>query len=234
MTETGQLALACAAFVATHFLLSHPLRAPLVRMMGEGAFRGVYSLVALATFGWAIWAYGPASAASGPASLPGESAWIAATVAMWFASVLLAGSFFGNPALPAPGAAQAALRNPVGVFAITRHPMMWSFAIWAVVHIFIWPSRANHILATAILIMALGGALAQDVKKARLMGDAWRGWARRTAFVPFAGQVGGRLKWGAAWPGVVALVLGTALWLGLTWAHGPLGGRMPAGVWFWV
>ena len=233
MTETGQLALACAVFVGTHFLLSHPLRELLVKALGAKAFLGLYSLVALATFGWVIWAFRAAPATT-PAYLACEPAWIAATVAMWFASVLLAGSFFGNPALPAPGAVQSALRNPVGVFAITRHPMMWSFAIWAVVHLLIWPTRENHILATAILILSLLGALFQDGKKARLMGDAWRGWARRTAFVPFAGQVGGRVPWGAAWPGFVALGLGTLLWLGLTWGHGPLGGRMTAGIWFWL
>lgn len=233
MTGHGQLAVASAAFVGTHFLLSHPLRGSLVKMMGEGAFRGLYTVVALATFGWMLWAW-RAVPASVPAYLPGEAAWIAASVAMWFASVLLAGSFFGNPALPAPGAAQAALRNPVGVFAITRHPMMWSIAIWAVVHLLIWPTRENHILATAMLILALGGSLGQDAKKARLMGDAWRGWARRTAFVPFAGQVGGRLQWAAAWPGGIALTLGTLLWLALTWAHTPLGARMAAGIWFWM
>lgn len=233
MTGYGQLALASATFVGTHFLLSHPLRGATVRLMGEGGFRGLYSLVAFATFGWVLWAWHNAPA-SVPAYLPGEGAWIAASIAMWFAAVLLAGSFFGNPALPAPGAAQAALRNPVGVFAITRHPMMWSIAIWAAVHLLIWPTRENHILATAMLVLALGGSLGQDAKKARLMGDAWRGWARRTAFVPFAGQIGGTVPWGAAWPGAVALGLGTLLWLALTWAHTPLGARMAAGIWFWM
>lgn len=233
MTETGQLALACAAFVGTHFLLSHPLRGILTKLMGEGAFRGVYSVVAFATFGWIILAW-RAVPASIPAYLPGDGVWIAATAAMWFASVLLAGSFFGNPALPTPDARQAAMRNPVGVFAITRHPMMWSFAIWALVHLLIWPTRENHILTTAVLILALGGALAQDGKKSQLMGDAWRGWSRRTAFVPFAGQVGGRIPWAAAMPGVVATGLGTLLWLLLTWAHNPIGGRLAAGIWRWV
>ena len=35
--------LAAIAFVGTHFLLSHPLRAPMVRaMLGEGAFSGIF------------------------------------------------------------------------------------------------------------------------------------------------------------------------------------------------
>ena len=53
----GELIAACIAFVGTHFLLSHPLRKPLVDRVGEGLFLGLYSLVALVTLGWMVWAY---------------------------------------------------------------------------------------------------------------------------------------------------------------------------------
>jgi uncharacterized membrane protein len=56
------LALASVAFVGTHFLMSHPLRSPLIAKLGEKGFAGLYSLVALLTFGWMIWAYPDASA----------------------------------------------------------------------------------------------------------------------------------------------------------------------------
>lgn len=232
MSPIAMLGAACAAFVGSHFVLSHPLRGPLSGMMGEGAFRALYSLVAFATFGWIIWAWlgVPATA---PAYVAGDHAWIAASAAMWLASVLLAGSFFGNPAMPSQGAAAMAMRNPLGVFAITRHPMMWSFAIWALVHIALWPTPENHVLTTAIMILALGGAAGQDSKKARVMGDAWRGWCRRTSFFPFAGLFGRRISWAAAWPGSGALLLGTLLWLAMTWAHTPLGARLAAGIWRW-
>ncbi|MEQ1509458.1 MAG: NnrU family protein, partial [Sphingopyxis sp.] len=186
MSPISTLAFACASFVGSHFALSHPLRGPLSGMMGEGAFRGLYSLVAFATFGWIIWAW-LAVSATPPTYVVGDHGWIAASVVMWLASVLLAGSFFGNPAMPSPGASAMAMRNPLGVFAITRHPMMWSFALWAIVHMALWPTPENHVLSTAILALALGGAAGQDGKKARVMGDAWRGWCRRTSFFPFAG-----------------------------------------------
>jgi NnrU protein len=51
------LLLAAIALVGTHFLLSHPLRAPLVRVMGEPAFLGVYAVIAVATLIWMIVAY---------------------------------------------------------------------------------------------------------------------------------------------------------------------------------
>lgn len=38
------LLIAATAFVGTHFLMSHPLRAPLVSRLGEKGFLGLYSL----------------------------------------------------------------------------------------------------------------------------------------------------------------------------------------------
>ncbi|MEQ1725845.1 MAG: NnrU family protein [Sphingopyxis sp.] len=232
MSPIALLSLACAAFVGSHFALSHPLRSPLANMLGEGGFRVLYALIAFATFGWIIWTW-LAVPATAPAYVASDYAWIAASAVMWLASVLLAGSFFGNPAMPSPNATSMAMRNPLGVFAITRHPMMWSFALWAIIHMLLWPTSENHVLTTAILLLALGGAAGQDGKKARMMGDAWRGWCRRTSFFPFAGIIGGRVGWAAAWPGSGALLLGTLLWLAMTWAHMPLGARMAAGIWRW-
>ena len=57
MTEMASLIAACVAFVGSHFLLSHPLRAPLVARLGTGPFMGLYSLVALASFAWLVVAY---------------------------------------------------------------------------------------------------------------------------------------------------------------------------------
>ncbi|HCH94034.1 MAG TPA: MFS transporter, partial [Erythrobacter sp.] len=48
---------ASLAFVGMHFALSHPLRAPMARKLGENGFRALYSLVALATFVWAARAF---------------------------------------------------------------------------------------------------------------------------------------------------------------------------------
>ena len=232
MDALSTLLIACATFVGTHALLSHPLRGALVRWIGPGPFQGLYSLVALVSFGWIILAY-RAVPATAPAYVPGDATWIIASALMWAASVLFVGSFAGNPALPAPGASNIARREPRGVMGITRHPMMWSIALWAIVHILIWPTPENRILAIAILLLALGGSLGQDLKKSRLMGDAWRGWQRKTSFVPFMGQVSGRVPWRSAWPGVIAITAGTAFWLLLTWLHTPFGGRMAAGVWRW-
>lgn len=221
MSDLASLIAACAAFVGSHFILSHPLRAPLVARMGERAFMAVYSLVALATFAWMVIAFRAAPAGLYLWAVP---AWFGtvAQLVMLFASILLVGSFFGNPAMP-----EAKVKDwaPRGVFAITRHPMMWSFALWAFVHGALAPEPRNLILCGAIGFLALAGAAGQDAKKARLMGPKWRGWVSRTSFVPF---MRGPLP--AIWPGTVPVAGGLLLYLVATWAHGPLGG-VAAGIW---
>ena len=62
MTTVAPVALASAAFVGSHFALSHPLRAPLVGGSAKRGFAGLYSLVAFATLGWVIVAYRAAPA----------------------------------------------------------------------------------------------------------------------------------------------------------------------------
>src|SRR5439155_5038182 len=43
------LLLSAILFVGTHFLMSHPLREPLVGRVGEGPFRAIYVVVSLIT-----------------------------------------------------------------------------------------------------------------------------------------------------------------------------------------
>ena len=218
MTLQMWLLLSAIAFVGTHFLMSHPLRDPLVRSVGEGAFRGIYVIVSFITFGAMIYFYRAIGREPPLWSASSDGVWIVASLLMWFASILFVGSFIKNPAFPgAPGPSG----GPTGVFRITRHPMMWSFAIWAAVHLAVVAMPKALVLDGAILLLALGGAAGQDVKKARTMGDAWHEWTAQTAFVPFTRGVG--------YPGTVALVGGTIFFFLVTWIH-----PIPAGFWRWI
>ena len=222
MTGVGMLALASIAFVGTHFLMSHPLRAPMVSALGEKGFAGTYTLVSLLTFGWMIWAY-PDASAEAPQPLWDAGRWgsVIATLLMWLGSVLFVGSLRRNPAFPRPGRPITKIDEPHGVYSITRHPMMWGFALWALVHVIVNPTTASLILSAAIAFLALVGAALQDAKKKQLLGDVWREWTAKTSFIPY----GRGLKSADGF----ALLVGTIVWLAATWAHGALGYR-PAGV----
>jgi uncharacterized membrane protein len=223
------LLLACAsAFVGTHFVLSHPLRRPLVNVIGEKAFLALYSVVAFATLGATAWAYQKAPHTA-PLWNVDEGVWALATVLMLAASIMLLGSLIRNPAMP--GAANAATAEARGVYGVTRHPMLWAFAIWGMVHILIYPVGKNIIVAMAIIVLSLIGAALQDRKKATLDPQGWIAWESRTSYWPFAAIAQGRARFGDF--GAYALGGGTAVWLLATWAHIPLAGWR-AGIWRWL
>mgnify|MGYP002778184981 CR=1 FL=1 len=211
------------AFVGTHFAMSHPLRAPMVKALGAGGFQIAYTLVSFATLAWVYFAF----IAAPPADLPGSGAagWIAATIITLPAMILLAGSFIGNPALPTPMAEAQARAEPGGVFKVTRHPMMWAIGLWAASHLVLFWSVRTMVTALAMGILALVGARLQDAKKEALMGDAWVQWESKTSYWPRLGRFLG--------VGAVPLIAGTALWLAGSWVHLWRAG-IPAGVFRWI
>lgn len=224
--ELLALIAACAFLVATHFTLSHPLRAPMVRALGPIAFQGVYSLVSVAAM---VWMYLAFTAINAP-TLPlwagfDDASWLAASLFALLGMVLLAGSFLGNPGLPAPGAEEAARQEPAGMLRVTRHPMMWGISLTAIGHLIAAPTSRTLVVMTAVIVLALVGAHLQDRKKEALMGVAWRQWESKTSYWP---------KWPRLLQVKPALWLaGLVLWLLVTWLHTPAGG-IPAGVWRWI
>lgn len=217
-----ELIAANVTLLGSHFAMSHPLRASMVKLLGTGGFMAVYSLVSLAALVWIYFAF--RAAPSGDLGGSGEAGWIIATLLTLPAMILYAGSMIGNPALPSPKAEEQARAEPKGVFTITRHPMMWGFALWAISHIVLWFSWRTTITAGAILILALVGAHLQDRKKRAAMGEAWTQWESRTSFWP---RLGGFAKAGA-----LPWALGLILFVFLSWLHLPIGG-IAAGIWRW-
>ena len=229
MDGLGSIAAAAIAFVGTHLLLSHPLRQPIVRTVGNAAFLGIYSVIAAATLAWLVLAYRAAPAGT-PLWPVGEGLWAAATVVMLLASILLMGSLVRNPALPNPGSPAEAPAEARGVYAVTRHPMMWSFALWGLCHIAVYPVAPNIIIAGAVIVLALAGAAGQDRKKEALQPGTWPVWESKTSYWPFAAIISGKAKLGGF--GMHALAGGLVLWLVATWLHMPLAG-WKAGIWRW-
>jgi uncharacterized membrane protein len=221
MSDLAWLIIAISAFVAGHELLSHPLRAPLVAKLGDRGFMLVYSVVALGTLGLAVQLW----KAIEPNRLWTAPHWlhIICVIAMAFAAILFVGSVTApNPALmgmPAGG-------RPRGVQRITRHPMMWSFAIWGFVHIIMSADSRTIVLASGIITLALFGAAMQDGKK-KAQNPAYGDHMAATGFMPFGAQLRGRAAWSSALPGLVATVGGLALWALLLWGH-PLVIGLPA------
>ena len=216
------LSLACLAFVGSHFLMSHPLRRQMVWRFGNRGFAVVYSAISLALLYWMIAEFGVVP--KGDALWPvGDVLWAAASGITLLAAILFTGSFVRNPSFPGMPDAMAA-QKPFGVFRVTRHPMMWGFALWGAAHILVAPRIDNFIFAGSIIFLALVGAKAQEIKKAKLVGVEWDAWLRQTRYGLRLTSIG-RVGFGP-W------IAGLLLWAAATWAH-PYIGVAGAGMFRW-
>lgn len=223
-TATLMLAVGMSAFVGTHLLMSHPLRASLVRLFGQAGFLGFYSIISLVMFSGAVIAFGKAPASpqlwDGQALVP----WVLASLLTLVASALFLASLAGNPALAGTDIAGLSTRLPNGVFKVTRHPMMSAFTLWGAAHIIVAPSARTMILAGGVIALAVIGSIGQDAKKAALHGADWKVWMRRTSFLPNPAAFGElKLYWIAAIP----------VWMLLSWLHLKIA-LIPAGLWIWL
>ena len=117
------------------------------------------------------------------------------------------------------------------MFSVTRHPMMWGFALWGVAHILVVADAGQHRAGEDDHRPRAGRRVLQDKKKERLQPETWPAWEAKTSYWPLAAILAGRVKFTPA--GVVPILGGIALWLGASWAHLPLAG-FAAGVWRWL
>ena len=151
--------------------------------MGEGPFQGIYSLVALITFGAMIYFY-RAIGREPQLWNAGDAVWIAGTVLMWLGSILFVGSFVRNPALP--GARLDRGGSPHG--RVRDHPPSDDVGLR---HLGDRPSdrrrrRPRRWCSTARSSSSRWSARsARTARKPKLMGERWHEWTAQTAFVPF-------------------------------------------------
>jgi uncharacterized membrane protein len=190
MTPTLMLALASAAFLATHFVSSTPLRPALVAKIGEWPYVGLYSLVALLTLGGMVWAFAQAPREPlfpGIREIP--------FVLMPIAFVLLACGFYRNPTIVGAGKLLKSEEPARGIIRVTRHPIMWGFMLWAAAHILARGDVKSLIFFGSFILLAGIGTLAMDARQ-RANPD-WARFAAVTSHVPFQAIVEkrNRLAW---------------------------------------
>ncbi|HEX2198641.1 MAG TPA: NnrU family protein [Burkholderiales bacterium] len=187
----GNLVAATAAFLATHFVSSTPLRARLVGALGEWPYRGIYSVVAFATLGWMVWAY---------ATAPHDQLWQGARlppyVLMPLAFVLLACGYWRNPTIVG---AEKLLRSddPArGIIRITRHPIMWAVMLWAASHIWSRGDLKALVFFGGFFVTAALGTVLMDARKKS--NPDWARFAALTSNIPFVAVLQGRnrIAWG--------------------------------------
>lgn len=201
-------------------------RAVIVRALGEEGFRSVFSLLSIGLLVGLVFAYRAA---------PTEYLWIAPAwlrdllaLAMLLAFVLFVGAV-SQPNPTAIGGEQAVARPATGIVRITRHPMLWSFAIWGAVHVIGNGDTASIIFFGAFLVTALAGMPSIDHKLARRDPVAWQSLAAVTSIVPFAAIAQGRNRFAPGEYGWARLAAAVIAWGAVLAVHPWLFGVRPLG-----
>ena len=222
--DQGFLMVAVVAFVASHYLMSHPFRTMLVNAFGINGFRIFYSLVSMVELLLVFVAYHYAPHGAPVWSANNVVLQITADIVGYFAVVLFVAALSDNPGLVGASLNGLSVRLPSGVYLVTRHPMMFAIAIWSILHILLIPTPRNLVSCMPIVLLALVGARLQDEKLIAQSGREWRQWADRTPFWPNLAQIGA-----IGWPWITALVP----WLLATWVE-TRAAAVPTGLWYLI
>jgi len=222
---------ALAGFVLIHIgLAATGLRALVAGRIGEGPYRGLFSLASLALLAWLFQAY--AAMRADPFDPLNEALWLPPDWLRWPAYALIffgltlavAGLFTPGPTLAGFESRALAQAEPArGVLRITRHPFLWGVALWAGGHALVNGERFAVMLFGALGLMVLFGARSIDRKGAARNPEAWARFAAVTSNAPFAAIAQGRnrlalgeIGWRAPVAALIVLVI--------AWAHETLFG----------
>lgn len=217
------LILAAALWVFVHVGISGTsLRDAVVARLGEGRFMLAFSIGSVVSITLLVLAWQNAETTflwSAPAWLR----WILALL-MLPSFVLFMASHKRNPtAVGNKGLGE----EPRGIQRVTRHPMLMSFAIWALVHVIGNGDAAALVFFGAFLVTAVAGMPSIDAKLARRHGEAWAGFAAKTSILPFGAILAGRNRLVLSEIGWMPPVVGLILWAALLHFHRAVFG-MPA------
>jgi uncharacterized membrane protein len=223
-------AAALAAFILLHVgVAATPLRAALVGRIGEGGYRGVFSLASAGALAWMIFAYGAARAAPDNPDLWTAPAWgrhVAATLVLFGFLLAVAGLLTPGPTL---AGFEGALNKPEpakGILRVTRHPFLWGVALWGLGHLFANGEGTSVMLFGGLAAMSLLGTRSIDRKSAARMPAAWAPFRDATSNVPFAAIVQGRNRL-ALGEMAIPLLAAVAAFGSVLWFHKALFGVAP-------
>lgn len=189
---------AAALFIAIHLLISGTrIRDGITRVIGEGAYMGLFSLASIGAIVWLCLAYNAAQMSEqnryfynfGHAvhdlGIP------VIFIAFWLG---VQGLMMPNPTSIRQEGAATKDGTIQGVLRITRHPFLWSVIVWSGFHLLANGDLASIVLFGTFFVTALLGTFSIDAKRRRKMGAAWETFAAKTSNIPFGAAITGRTR----------------------------------------
>jgi uncharacterized membrane protein len=164
------------------------LRDVVVAGIGEGPFRGLFALLSILGIVFLVFAWNAA---------PTTPLWYAPDWLRWVLVAVMLVAFLlfvasVNRQNPTMIGSETNPQPPRGMQRITRHPMLWSFALWSGVHIIGNGDTAALVFFGAFLVTALAGMPSIDAKLARREPATWPALSAATSIVPFVAIAQGR------------------------------------------
>lgn len=210
------LILAALFWVGVHVgIAGTAVRGRFAGRLGDNGFRGAFSLLSLLAISLLVITW--KSAPFVPLwRLPTAGNWLIVAV-MLAAFVLFAGSVL-TPNATSVGQEKALGREATGIFRVTRHPMLWSFALWGVCHIVSNGNVAATLFFGAFALTAVLGMPSIDAKIAAREPARFAAYARVTSIIPFVAIAAGRNRFvpGELWRPVL---IGIVAWALLLYLH---------------
>jgi len=219
-----RMATAAGFWVLLHVVLAgSPLRWVVAGRIGENGFRALFSILSVIGVVWLAIAFGDATSAESFYGIRLVETWMlwAPAVLMVPATILFVGSLSQPNPTMVMGERHLAEAEPArGVFRITRHPMLWSFLLWAIGHFIANGDLASVFLFGSIMLVAAAGMGSIDRKQARRDPDGWRRFAAVTSVVPFMAILGGKNRFVFSEIGWSRIAIAAALWVAMAALHG--------------
>lgn len=216
MTDLLPLLLAAIFWIATHNgFAGTDIRTRLVGKIGEVGFRIAYAVTSIIAIMMLVQAWEAAVAMP----LWSAPAWLRLILAaaMLPAFLFFAAGLLRNPT--AVGGEALAGQQARGIQRITRHPMLWSFALWALVHVIGNGDLASLIFFGTFAISAFLGMPSIDRKLAARAPEAAARLRAETSIMPFGAILAGRNRLVLGEIGWLAPVLALLGWAALLHFH---------------
>jgi len=208
------VALCWLLFAATHIgMATSHVRPALVARLGPRGFSHLFSLVAVLTFGLLLHVLALNQDTGADAPDLGRFALIRGIgiVTITIGLVLTIATFQSAPvsalALFIPGE----VREPYGLERITRHPLFVGAALLGVGHVLLASRMVGVVAFGGLAIYSIAGALHQETKLRRELGERFDAYLKSTSLVPFAAIATGRQRLAFSELPFVGIALGLLL-----------------------